>query len=60
MKFATLKVLQPTPLPSTWALQHPMTTRVKNGIFKPKVYTIEIEPSIAKKALIDPKWHKAM
>ena len=48
------------PKPSTRGLQHPMVTRSKDGIFKPKVYVAETEPSTAKKALLDPKWHQAM
>ena len=37
-----------------------MVTCSKNGIFKPKVYLAETEPSTAKKAMLDPKWHQAM
>ncbi|KAK0606293.1 hypothetical protein LWI29_036242 [Acer saccharum] len=43
---------------------HPMITRGKNGISKPKVfsscYLADIEPKSAKAALQDPKWLKAI
>ncbi|KAK0592604.1 hypothetical protein LWI29_022178 [Acer saccharum] len=44
---------------------HPMTTRSRNGIFKPKIfqtsyYLAESDPTTAKQALQDPKWVQAM
>ena len=63
----TLAVL-PQPKPQTGASkyaralisQHTMTTRDKVGIFKPKVYTASLLPSLVKKALADPHWLTAM
>ncbi|XP_019420682.1 PREDICTED: uncharacterized protein LOC109330866 [Lupinus angustifolius] len=39
---------------------HPMQTRSKSGIFKPKVLLIHSAPSTAKAALADPTWKQAM
>ncbi|KAK0583542.1 hypothetical protein LWI29_038019 [Acer saccharum] len=48
---------------------HPMITRSKNSIFKPKVlnsaidiscYLVDLDPTTAKAALKDPKWVQAM
>lgn len=42
---------------------HPMTTRDKAGIFKPKAYLTShnsLEPTIVSEALSDPKWEAAM
>ncbi|KAH9686754.1 Disease resistance protein [Citrus sinensis] len=51
------------PLPSSTG--HPMVTRSKAGIFKPKAYlttppTKPTEPTTVSKALQDPTWHQAM
>ncbi|KAM6582045.1 hypothetical protein CsatB_009047 [Cannabis sativa] len=40
--------------------QHPMQTRAKAGIRKPKVLTASFVPATVKTALQDPKWNKAM
>ncbi|KAK0590890.1 hypothetical protein LWI29_032870 [Acer saccharum] len=67
-------VLPPSPLsptlplsaqPSTPNSVHPMITRSKNGIFRPKLfisscYLAESDPTTAKIALQDPKWVQAM
>ena len=47
-------------LPSTSV--HPMQTRSKSGIFKPKVLTamLHCEPSTVPLALADPRWKEAM
>ncbi|KAH9646461.1 retrovirus-related pol polyprotein from transposon RE2 [Citrus sinensis] len=42
---------------------HPMITRSKSGIFKPKVYTVTLankEPSTVQEALSSQNWHQAM
>lgn len=44
---------------------HPMTTRSKSGIFKPKLYLAhcqskETAPATVNAALADPKWYQAM
>lgn len=54
--------LSPPPLLHTG---HPMVTRSKNGIFKPKAYilkcqTLDTEPTSVSVALADAKWYKAM
>ena len=51
------------PLPPQLINQHPMTTRTKSGIFKPKTYfavTQNYEPKSVKEALAYLKWHMAM
>ena len=40
--------------------RHPMTTRAKNGIFKPKACVVSLEPRTVQQALANPKWQKAM
>lgn len=47
---------QPAPLVNT----HPMVTRAKAGIFKPKSYLTETEPLSVKDALQSPHWLAAM
>ena len=37
-----------------------MTTRVKDGIYKPKVYQAKLEPSFAAQALQIPYWKQAV
>ncbi|KAK0605799.1 hypothetical protein LWI29_030819 [Acer saccharum] len=63
--FVPANVLNTAPILST----HPMTTRSKNVIYKPKVfnsniapssYLAECDPTSAKVALKDPRWYKAM
>ncbi|KAH9682619.1 retrovirus-related pol polyprotein from transposon RE1 [Citrus sinensis] len=42
---------------------HPMVTRSKAGIYKPKTYLVvsqDLEPSNVKTALTDPRWYSAM
>ncbi|KAH9664249.1 Integrase catalytic domain-containing protein [Citrus sinensis] len=42
---------------------HPMITRAKAGVFKPKAFLTahnSLEPSSVDKALVDPKWQAAM
>lgn len=39
---------------------HPMTTRAKAGVFKPKSFLVYAVPFTVKKALADPKWLEAM
>ena len=41
---------------------HPMTTRGKDGIFKPKVkmFVVSVEPTSAKKAMQDANWLQAI
>ncbi|KAL6334751.1 hypothetical protein AAG906_021410 [Vitis piasezkii] len=42
---------------------HHMVTRSKNGIFKPKVYTVDLnveEPNTFQEAISHPKWKEAM
>ncbi|KAK9184805.1 hypothetical protein WN943_025156 [Citrus x changshan-huyou] len=51
----------PQPAPSG----HPMVTKSKSGIFKPKVYLLALlaqqsEPTSVSKALSDPMWYKVM
>ncbi|KAM6588273.1 hypothetical protein CsatA_010878 [Cannabis sativa] len=71
-----LNVTQPEPTPATNNPQpstttistHPMQTRSKSGIHKPKLLAASITrsnthslvPKSVKKALADPKWHSAM
>ncbi|KAI9170325.1 hypothetical protein LWI28_026207 [Acer negundo] len=59
-----LPVQHTSPAPMAF---HPMQTRSKSGIYKPKAlqtytgcYLVDSEPSSAKLALQDPKWKRAM
>ncbi|KAF7845535.1 Retrovirus-related Pol polyprotein from transposon TNT 1-94 [Senna tora] len=49
---------QSVPLPTSNT--HSMTTRAKAGIFKPKVFLAEVEPTTVQQALTEPKWKAAM
>ncbi|KAH9726247.1 retrovirus-related pol polyprotein from transposon RE1 [Citrus sinensis] len=58
-------ILPPITKPNTQASLHPMITRSKAGIFKPKVYQISTQsqtslPPDSTVALKDPKWRRAM
>ena len=52
-----------TTVPISLAPTHPMVTRGKNGIFKPKVCHVDYaytEPCDVKEALKHPQWKRAM
>ncbi|RVW93071.1 Retrovirus-related Pol polyprotein from transposon RE1 [Vitis vinifera] len=52
--------IRPVTLPEQ---PHHMVTRSKNGIFKPKVYTVDLnveEPNTFQEAISHPKWKEAM
>ncbi|KAH9698856.1 retrovirus-related pol polyprotein from transposon RE1 [Citrus sinensis] len=63
-----LQSIQPSPIQSIQPSQHslpnhPMITRAKAGIFKPKAFLTShnsLEPSTVDEALSDPKWKTAM
>lgn len=55
----------PHTLPQPASTGHPMITRSKAGIFKPKIYLLALlaqksEPTSVSQALSDPMWYKAM
>lgn len=53
----------PPRLPSLPRNSHPMVTRGKNGIFKPKAFLVDYtqtEPTTAREALKCPEWRQAM
>ena len=56
--------LQCLPSPAPTRISHPMQTRFKSGIFKPKIHPSLLlyhsEPTYVKKGLQDPAWQEAM
>lgn len=48
------------PIPPPTTNVHPMQTRAKSGISKPKILLTHIEPTTVKQAIADPNWLGAM
>lgn len=56
----TQSIAHPTGTTHRSQSTHPMVTRSRAGIFKPKTFTAIVKPLTVKDALTDPTWRKPM